>query len=181
MRKLISILLLTAILFNISGYYFTYLIIRRGYQSDFIRHLKLDKNNQALLTLRITDSEIRSEASAFKWTEENEFRYRGKMYDVISHEKKGSVNIFRCLNDSKEEALMAKYEGLVKHHTDMSLPYKQKSSQLFQQIVKEAAIEKHRTLLLYASNSNIFTTYRYSLSTFILLPSEPPPKPFLSI
>jgi hypothetical protein len=181
MRKLISILLLTSILFNISGYYFTFLIIRQGYKRDFINHLRHDNYSEAVLVLRITDDEILSEHSSFKWMEDNEFRYQGKMYDVISSEKQGNVSVFHCLNDSKEEALMAKYEGLVKHHTDMSLPYKQKSSQLLQQIVKEAATEKRSTLLLFASFNRITPIYSFSLNTFITLPYEHPPKTFLSV
>jgi hypothetical protein len=174
-------LLLAAILFNISGYYFAFLIIRQGYKHDFICHLKLDKDNEAVLTFRIADDEIESANSTFKWMEENEFRYQGKMYDVISSEKQGNINIFRCLNDKNEETLMAKYEGLVKHHTDMSLPYKQKSSQLFQQIVKEAATEKRNTLLLFVRFNKIITNYSFSQTTFITLPYELPPKTFLSV
>jgi hypothetical protein len=130
------------------------------------------------LTLKITDSEIQSENSAFKWMEENEFRYKGKMFDVISSEKQGNVNIFCCLNDKNEESLMAQYEGLVKHHTDTALPYKQKSLHLFQQIVKEAATEKRSPMMLFAGVSRVSTHYIFSLTTFIILPSELPPKHF---
>jgi len=179
MRKLISLLLLIAVLFNIAGYYFTFLIIQQGYKRDFITHLKNDASTKDVLLLRISDEEIRSGVSNFKWTEENEFVFQGKMYDVISRQKQGNMNIFRCLNDNREEMLMAKYEGIIKHKTDTALPYKQKGSRLYSQIVKEAAMEKWKYILFYTNISQINTQYSYSLTTFIVSPPEKPPQAYL--
>jgi hypothetical protein len=180
MRKLLSLLLLSAVLFNICGYYFTFLIIRQGYKHDFISHLKFDAANKDVLVLRISEEEIQSGHSGFKWTDDNEFTYQGKMFDLISNEKQGDTNIFRCLNDKKEEMLLAKYEGLVKNHTDAALPYKQKSSRLYNQIVKEAATEKLKRIMIFTVFSELITRYTYSLITFIISPIERPPNILLS-
>jgi hypothetical protein len=178
MRKIISILLLTSILFNITGYYFTFLIIRQGYKRDFINYLKFEKDSKAVMTLRITDEEICSVNSEFKWMEDNEFKYQGKMYDVISSEKQGNMNIFRCLNDKNEEKLIAKYEVIMKNHTQSGLPYKQKSNQLLRQIVKEAALDAVRNDVFLTSFNKITYRYSYSLSTFISPVPKKPPKAF---
>ena len=50
-----------------------------------------------------------SQKNSIAWTEENEIRFKGNMYDVVRTESQrdGSINYF-CLNDSKEEELFGK-------------------------------------------------------------------------
>jgi hypothetical protein len=175
-RRLISIILLFAILFNICGYYFTFIIIKQGFRKDFITELKYAIHEKSIVIISITDQEMDSGKSSFKWTEDEEFSYQGKMFDVITQQKQGALNIFRCLNDKNEEILLSKYEDLVKRHTDAGLPYKQKSQQLINQILKEAAIEKKIPDLFFAFFNEFISAYSFSLHTFSLLPLEQPPK-----
>jgi len=176
MRKTISILLLIAILFNVSGYYITFLLIQESYKHDFHANLKSDPANTDILSLAIEDAEMLSKNSEFKWTEDDEFCYKGKMFDVISYEKKGTLTIFKCLNDKKEEVLLSKFEEFVKSHSDSELPCKQKTTQLLRQIITEAALVNYFERMIF-SCSNLFKPhYHYSIITFVSLPEEKPPK-----
>ncbi|MEI6123867.1 MAG: hypothetical protein WCQ95_09565 [Bacteroidota bacterium] len=175
MRKLLSILLVSSILFNTCGYYFTFVIIKQGFRHDFRHHLNFAATKNDRVQLAITDAEIKAVHSQFRWMEQDEFRYKGKMYDVINSQKHGDTNLFVCLNDKKEEAMLAKYEGFVKHHIDSNLPYRQKSAQLLLQIVKEATCEKQKQPLFFVVIANCKSEYKFSLRTFITAPIEKPP------
>lgn len=50
------------------------------------------------------------------WYDKNEFRYRGKMYDIVRQEINinGEI-IYYCINDSQEEALFENLDQLVEN------------------------------------------------------------------
>lgn len=52
--------------------------------------------------------------NTFYWEEDNEFHYRGKMYDVISKKIIGEKLYITCINDSKEEELIDLYISITK-------------------------------------------------------------------
>jgi len=49
---------------------------------------------------------INNNSQHFQRIHSREFRYCGKMYDIIKEVKKGSTTTFYCINDKKEEELM---------------------------------------------------------------------------
>lgn len=48
------------------------------------------------------------------WVEENEFFYKGEMYDVIDQRVEGGHLVVRCLSDTREKDLIGHYKELVK-------------------------------------------------------------------
>ena len=48
-----------------------------------------------------------------EWEEEHEFRYKGKMYDVIDQRIEDGQLIVRCISDEKETELIKKYEEIL--------------------------------------------------------------------
>ncbi len=48
-----------------------------------------------------------------EWEDENEFRFQGKMYDVIGKKEVNGKLIVRCISDDKETELINKYEDLL--------------------------------------------------------------------
>ena len=47
-----------------------------------------------------------------KWYDSKEFKFNGKMYDVIKIEKRSDQYIIYCFNDIKEELLISNYNKL---------------------------------------------------------------------
>lgn len=178
MRKLLSIILISALLFNVFGYYFTFIIIQKGYKKQFRKHISYNTSTENTEILIISDAEIHQHNSPFKWMEEDEFRYHGKMYDIVKSEKQGDNNIFHCVNDKNEEKLLARYENYLKHHTDSNAPYQQKSHSLLSQIIKEAVFEYNSVKNLSSDVREILFVYFFSVQTSTLSKVFKPPKPF---
>lgn len=177
-RRLISIFIVVLLMFNISGYYFAFQMVYTGYKKQFRKQISSHSNNENTEVLVISDSEIRQHNSPFKWTEEDEFRYHGKMYDIVKCEKQGDNNIFYCVNDKNEEKLLARFEDYMKHHTDSELPFQQKSNHLLNQIIKQAVCECKSIQNMPVEIHEILSVYFFSVQTTILNKIFIPPKAF---
>lgn len=58
---------------------------------------------------------------SFKWEEENEFSFRGRMYDVIEKKQEGNKFIIACVNDTKEDVLINELSGIQKERNSKPL------------------------------------------------------------
>ena len=52
----------------------------------------------------------KTESNLLHWEDENEFRYRGEIYDVIEMKSTRDTMIFHCIADEKETALFNQYQ-----------------------------------------------------------------------
>lgn len=62
------------------------------------------------LSFQLVQGEVTDEG--FQWEEEDEFIYRGALYDVVSTEEHDGVITFHCLADGKEDAVLRKARDL---------------------------------------------------------------------
>lgn len=69
----------------------------------FLRNQKAQKD----VVLICLDKE---ESAKLYWEDENEFRYKGEMYDVIEKKTEGNKVLIRCVSDEKETALLNEYQ-----------------------------------------------------------------------
>lgn len=104
MRKIIAIISLVVILFNIGGYflYFTYLksVIQKDIKAQIRKGLKEED-----LTLIVVTDEI-----SLKWLKEGkEFSCNGDMFDVVKKKTEGDSTYYYCINDTKEKHLIADF------------------------------------------------------------------------
>ena len=104
MRKLVAILLLCCLL-----------VVTSGYHIFYHYHLAEAKREMRQQLLQLPGANVTQllfsggEMVTLGWEGNNEFRYHGEMYDVISIEKKGGHFLVRCVADGKETALLAQY------------------------------------------------------------------------
>ena len=49
-----------------------------------------------------------------RWEGDDEFSYKGDMYDVIEKKETNDKLLVKCISDKKEDALVSKYAGLLK-------------------------------------------------------------------
>jgi hypothetical protein len=78
---------------------------------------------ESLVTLTFHTRSMEEGGCRVRWLEEHEFRYNGKMYDVVSRVVRGDSTEFTCLVDAKEERLYASLEEHVTSQTDQSSPH----------------------------------------------------------
>ena len=66
-----------------------------------------DEGDMIVLEISAYDFE-----NTLKWYDSKEFKFNGKMYDVIKIEKRSDQCIIYCFNDIKEELLISNYNKL---------------------------------------------------------------------
>lgn len=104
MRKLFAILLFCCFFLVTAGYHLLYCFR--------IAEAKQEMKNFLIHSLKEDVTEFyfsEAEMAQLNWEETNEFRYQGKMYDVINLEKKEGRILIRCVSDTKETALLDNY------------------------------------------------------------------------
>jgi len=67
--------------------------------------LRQSRNREHLLELSFNAEEIQK----IHWEDENEFRWQGEMYDVVSKKMQGDRLVITCISDKEEERLLAHY------------------------------------------------------------------------
>lgn len=135
MRKIIAVLLSLCLLFNIFGFYTVYLISRRIVKAEMKQYIR-ELASDAELEIISPDPDAMRNPEVFKWIEQGEFRYKGKMYDVVRTEVNNGRVYYYCVNDTREEAVMHRFE-LAHHQSGSCDPVKTKSSRIINQIIKD--------------------------------------------
>lgn len=137
--------------------------------------LKNTSDNE-LEKIVISNSDITSSSSDFRFNDDNEFIYKGKFYDIVRQKSDGSNTIFYCVNDTNEEKLFAGLDEHVKQNMDQNLPVKGKSAELLKNIIKEALPDNSITICSNQQNFNIHFIYNSLLKEHYISILSPPPK-----
>jgi len=173
-RKLLSVLFAALILFNISGYYFVFKcdqIRVKGEMKAMIRSSAFKIQSEEIIIVNPSSD------PNFKMIDKDEILYKGKMYDVISTKHSGSSVIFRCINDRKEEQLLARYDKYSTWVAGLNAPVKSKNSQaMLYHIIKHALINKYSLQPPSASCVLLFSEPSGMHDSQPLLPDFPPPR-----
>lgn len=112
MRRILSLLLLTAFFLNIIGYHFIFWVQQHTIKENMevLRH-SASIQNPIELRFSLSDEAVVSKLS---WEDENEFTFNGELYDVI---RKTTINgelVIQCIKDKKETHLVNNYAKISK-------------------------------------------------------------------
>ncbi|MEO6883363.1 MAG: hypothetical protein ABI199_04975 [Bacteroidia bacterium] len=103
MKKTLSFFLLVLFLFNVGGFYVAYVVLHKQNQKTFFSLVQ--KNNfSKFKTLRISNEEMEN-TSVFQKKNSDEFRYKGKMYDIVRQHKTKNETVFYCYEDENDSSL----------------------------------------------------------------------------
>jgi hypothetical protein len=173
-RKSLSILFAGLIFFNLFGYYLVFKCDQIRVKSEMkamIRSGSFRSNYEEITILNPATNRD------FKMLDKGEIRYRGKLYDVISTRISGSYVIFRCINDTQEEQLLARYENYSTWVTGMNSPGKSRNTQaMLHHIIKQALLDKSTLQSPLTSFILLFAKPATDFSSIAILPSFPPPR-----
>ena len=173
-RKFLSILFAGLIFFNLFGYYFVFKCDQIRVKTEMkamIRNGFFQGHYEEITILNPASDRD------FKMLDKGEIRYRGKLYDVISTRISGTSVIFRCINDTKEEQLLARYEKYSTWVTGMNLPERSKNSQaMLHHIIKHALLKKYSVPSPPTSFVVLFFEPQQDFKSVFILPSFPPPR-----
>ncbi len=113
MKRFVAIISLSAYLTHLLGY----LVVFHVVQQDIRQQMKLLIKEQVADKECVIIAVTRSEAGELQWEKENEFRYRGGLYDVVRTETRSDTTFYTCINDVREEQLFASLEREVQRQT----------------------------------------------------------------
>lgn len=105
-RKLTSILLLTCLCCTLLGYHLVFHFQLAAVKSEMKAFLQSRKDHKDVVQLSLSSEEFKQ----LYRENENEFRFKGEMYDVIETKTKGDQIIIRCIPDKKETVLLNEYQ-----------------------------------------------------------------------
>jgi hypothetical protein len=102
-RKITPVVFLIIFFMPVSTVYFLFRIRQTGIHQAVEKLMDEGLDEHKLIVLKIPLSV--EEHGDFERTEENEFKYQGRMYDVARSEKHGSVTWYWCMWDEDETEL----------------------------------------------------------------------------
>jgi hypothetical protein len=112
-KKILSLLLLSAIFLSTIGYHFIFQAQQHQLKEQMKEALRKNADPLKVVEIRISLSDKNSIAE-LKWEDESEFILKGEMYDVIEKKKEGNELIIRCVKDKKETHLVNEYTRINK-------------------------------------------------------------------
>ena len=109
MKKVFAAFLVCCFLFVVTGHYFVFLLHVSQVKKEMKEELKGGWIGKTT-TLIFTEKEFASLA----WEEEQEFRWKGDMFDVISKSREEGRILVHCIPDKKETELLEAYQHWLK-------------------------------------------------------------------
>ncbi len=156
------------------GYHLLYRLYQQGLKTEMKAYLKKNKTSSFGNRFEFTLIENQVTDTQFSWEEENEeFRYRQELYDVVSIEKKAEKLVIICLKDNEENQLEKQLNQI--HQLNKSAPSKsmQNSSKFFSVFY----LEKQQKLIIACSiKDNLFSQSSSCLVETFFDIIQPPPR-----
>jgi hypothetical protein len=152
LHRIAATLALMIILNNLAGFYFAFYLQQATIKKEVKSLLKSTLDESELVKLHFDPNS--DEYRKLQWLDEHEFRYDGRMYDIIKSEKDEKNNLtFHCINDIKEEQLFSNLSEQIRRHIEQN-PEKNTISKI---LIKALNLEFYQA----ASNDDIITSHKY--------------------
>ena len=174
-RKIIFFLFTGLILFNLCGYFFVFQCEQYRLKNEMKGLIKNGFFRNEYEQITVTDPANNKD---LKILDKNEIRYRGKLYDIVSLKVSGNTITYLCINDTREEKLVAQFTDYLSLSAGLNSPQKSRNSQaMVYHIIKQAFLSCFSFTPLAVS----FLLVKWidpaaKLNSLNLKPFSPPPK-----
>ncbi len=142
LKRFAVISLVPLLLFNTIGYYLVFygdILAAKHEAAAFLwGH---DRNSEKIVSLTFAMHDGKPLASDLTFTDDNEFVYQGRMYDVISSTKGKGQIVFKCYTDIRETALNQNLCKKVNAENDAPAQ-NQKNGSVLKEFVKDYTLHK---------------------------------------
>jgi hypothetical protein len=174
MKKVLAGLILIVFMFNMMGYYFVFSYNQYLVRREMKSRIKAGYFAESSVVLKIINPASNPD---FIRIDKGEFRYKGKLYDIISEKTTGNVTVFLCINDKNEEALLAGFHHSFDIASAQNDPAKAKHARaLIYHVIKIALTESLLIKPLQKPVAFSFIIPFYPLFSIFHSPASPPPK-----
>jgi hypothetical protein len=159
-------------LYNLLGYMVHFQMVKNEWRSYVHKVLLKLATPDEIITFHFAKNEFD--------ISENEFQKNGHFYDVVKYEMQGdSIKVF-CFDDKTETQLVAQYHTVLQRNTTQKTDLNDKTTFLFNLIIKEYLFEKPFFLKYPPSVFKPFLTVFYHKNQFFSYPfldfEGPPPQ-----
>jgi hypothetical protein len=166
--KIISLLLLTIMLFSVCGYFVLFNLAQNQIQREIksrIRHGLIDSE------LTIIEVTVQN-ATEIRWIKPGkEFTYRGNMYDVVTVTEKNGKTLLKCINDIREKKLIRDFAK--------NAESSQKARKLINNISLTYIFQEEFYHNINETSNHEYYTRPNDLASKIIEIADPPPKSIL--
>lgn len=177
-KKTFSILLLTAFLFNLFGYFPLFKMAQHKIQKQIKTLLKKGVPKNELYVISVALNKV----NELDWKKEGkEFRHKGAMYDIVKQETKGGFVFYYCVNDKQETQLFAHLEELVNQQINNDKSPAGKTAKNILKLLSSFNYISSNKITFEQENSENAKRFSYSYfcSLVFIEVSTPPPNSFI--
>lgn len=176
LRKLITfIVILTFLLSNSIGVVIVYQQIKFYHKRTIREQIKKNNFSQVIELLSFSKKDLKDKSILIEFIEKNEFRFKGKLYDIISTQETEDSIFYKCINDTKEEELETVFVNYVvnnEQRQDLPVPIKQLLSSLqLEYFLLNKFLNQPFLNLSYFSFNSV-----YNPLDLCLITPDPPPR-----
>lgn len=129
---------------------------------------------QIVEILSFSKRDLQEKIIEVKFVERNEFKFNGKLYDIITKWETDDSIFYKCINDTKEEELEEIFVNYVvnnNYRNDLPLPIKQ----LLNSLQIEYYLVSNQKIYPQLNSSFISCSeYQNPLDEFLSIPDPPP-------
>lgn len=167
--------MIIALLFNVCGAYIIFKSVKSEIRSNIKHKIKAGVPESELAILKFSIAEVESGVAGIEWIENHEFRFEGKMYDIVRTSYEGTTIIYHCINDVQEEVLFAHLNSLVNQAASTDKNSQQKTHHLLQLLIHEA-LQEFVTINQFSARASIqlSTVHENLTQVYIEIPTPPP-------
>jgi len=177
MKKILSILFLVVFVYNLAGFFIVFKFEQYAVKSDIKSLLRKNIPDSKFEMIRISNAEIISGTSDFRYLDDNnEFFYKGRLYDIARSSNDGTTTVFYCINDKNEEQLFTQLEEHIQRNSDQNIPGKSQTANLLKGMIKDYILHKSAVLFSFTNSDVIFCEKQQCLSEQFTSVFTPPPK-----
>jgi hypothetical protein len=173
MRIVFAKILLLFMLLQAAGYIFVFEIQKHEIRREIKQQIKAGVPETELVLLKILEGKPNP---AFQRVDEHEFRYDGKMYDIVRQKSHGDTTWYYCLADEKETQLFAHLEELAKRDMSQNSERQQRIERLLSLFALLFFSHHDEASLADAAEERASSHYYFGLKTWIDPPPTPPPE-----
>lgn len=177
MKRFVALIFLFLYLYNFAGYLAVFSVLQYRIKKE-VKHRLLSALPASQLThLSFPLQKGDDQKHSIQWIEKDEFRYEGKMYDVVRMvADDDSMHIF-CVRDDQEEKLLADLGLHVRRHMNASAEHS--SLDAFKDIFKESFVPRSAVSSRLKLVTRVHPTNDGLYVPFTTEVPSPPPRSFL--
>lgn len=155
------------------GYFIIFNTLQYQAKTEIKRSIKNNLPQNKLTVIAVPIKEI----PGLDWYEDNqEFRYQGKMYDIVRSETKNNIRYYYCINDTQEDDLFASLGEHISKHVNQDVSHNKNTKNVIQKVIKDYYFEQclrapgiFSIRLQYAHTTSIYCCFSLTINS-------PPPK-----